>query len=47
MSRRPAGTIAFRPPDHIHTPGVYVQHVVVGPHEKRIERRTVRANNLV
>jgi 3-oxoacid CoA-transferase subunit A len=38
------GTMA---PDHIHTPGVYVQHVVVGRHEKRIERRTVRPNNVV
>lgn len=31
-------------PDHIHTPGIYVQHVVVGKHEKRIERRTTRPN---
>lgn len=30
-------------PEHIHTPGVFVQRVVVGEHEKRIERRTVRA----
>lgn len=29
-------------PENIHTPGVFVQRVVVGPHEKRIERRTVR-----
>jgi 3-oxoacid CoA-transferase subunit A len=29
-------------PEHIHTPGVYVHRVVVGSHEKRIERRTVR-----
>jgi 3-oxoacid CoA-transferase A subunit len=29
-------------PDQIHTPGVFVQRVVVGKHEKRIERRTVR-----
>ena len=30
-------------PDHIVTPGIYVQRVVVNPHpEKRIERRTVR-----
>lgn len=29
-------------PDHIHTPGVYVQHVLAGEnYEKRIERRTV------
>jgi 3-oxoacid CoA-transferase subunit A len=31
-------------PAHIHTPGVFVQHVVVGKHEKRIERRTTRPN---
>ncbi len=31
-------------PDQIHTPGIYVQRVVVCPGvEKRIERRTVRA----
>ncbi|MBZ0115487.1 MAG: CoA transferase subunit A [Sandaracinaceae bacterium] len=29
-------------PDRIHTPGVFVQRVVVGEHEKRIERRTTR-----
>lgn len=30
-------------PDEIHTPGVYVQHVIVcNDYEKRIERRTVR-----
>jgi 3-oxoacid CoA-transferase subunit A len=30
-------------PDHVHTPGIYVKRVVVGPrYEKRIERRTVR-----
>ena len=30
-------------PDHIHTPGIFVQRVVVGEKfEKRIERRTVR-----
>jgi 3-oxoacid CoA-transferase subunit A len=29
-------------PENIHTPGVFVQRVVVGKHEKRIERRTVR-----
>ena len=29
--------------DSIHTPGIFVQRVVLGPHfEKRIERRTVR-----
>ncbi|MEZ4226917.1 MAG: CoA transferase subunit A [Polyangiaceae bacterium] len=30
-------------PNHVHTPGVFVQRVVLGKHEKRIERRTVRA----
>jgi len=30
-------------PDHVHTPGVYVQRVVLGEHfEKRIEKRTTR-----
>lgn len=30
-------------PDHIHTPGIYVQRVVLGEHyEKRIERKTIR-----
>jgi 3-oxoacid CoA-transferase subunit A len=29
-------------PDEVHLPGVFVQRVVVGHHEKRIERRTVR-----
>ncbi len=29
-------------PECIHTPGVFVQRVVVAPREKRIERRTVR-----
>ena len=30
-------------PDHIHVPGVYVHRLIQGVHEKRIERRTVRA----
>lgn len=30
-------------PDHIHTPSIYVQHVLVGKHEKRIERLTTRS----
>lgn len=30
-------------PNQIHTPAVFVQRVVVGKHEKRIERRTVQA----
>lgn len=29
-------------PDHIHLPGIYVHRVIAGPHEKRIEQRTVR-----
>lgn len=29
-------------PDHIHLPGVYVHRIITGPHEKRIEQRTVR-----
>lgn len=30
-------------PDHIHTPGIYVQRVIKGPqYEKRIEQRTTR-----
>jgi len=31
-------------PQQIDTPGIYVHHVVVGSHEKRIERRTTRPN---
>ena len=29
-------------PECVHTPGVFVQRVVVAPRQKRIERRTVR-----
>ncbi len=29
-------------PDCIHLPGIYVHRIVQGPHEKRIEQRTVR-----
>jgi len=29
-------------PESVHTPGVFVQRVVVAPRQKRIERRTVR-----
>jgi len=29
-------------PDHIHTPGIFVQRIIKGKHEKRIEQRTVR-----
>jgi 3-oxoacid CoA-transferase subunit A len=31
-------------PDAIHTPGIFVQRLVLNPHpEKRIEQRTTRA----
>ena len=30
-------------PDLIHTPGIFVQRIVEGEHEKRIEQRTIRA----
>ncbi|QJU58161.1 CoA transferase subunit A [Sphingomonas sp. AP4-R1] len=30
-------------PDLIHLPGVYVHRIITGPHEKRIEQRTVRS----
>ena len=30
-------------PDGIHTPGIFVHRLIQGPHEKRIEQRTVRA----
>ncbi|WND03783.1 CoA transferase subunit A [Temperatibacter marinus] len=36
----PAGSLD---PDHIHTPGIFVQRIIQGNHEKRIEQRTVRA----
>jgi 3-oxoacid CoA-transferase subunit A len=29
-------------PDHIHTPGIYVNRVILGTFEKRIEQRTIR-----
>ncbi|MBF9034097.1 3-oxoacid CoA-transferase subunit A [Rhodobacterales bacterium HKCCE2091] len=29
-------------PDHIHLPGIYVNRIIQGQHEKRIEQRTVR-----
>lgn len=35
----PSGTLD---PDHIHTPGIFVQRLIHGNHEKRIEQRTVR-----
>ncbi|MBE7636432.1 3-oxoacid CoA-transferase subunit A [Sneathiella sp. P13V-1] len=35
----PLGTLD---PDNIHTPSVYVQRIIKGEHEKRIEQRTIR-----
>jgi len=32
-------------PAHIHTPGIYVDRVVLGTFEKRIEKRTVKQQN--
>lgn len=29
-------------PDHIHTPGIFIQRIIQGEHEKRIEQRTLR-----
>jgi len=40
----PTGTLD---PDHIHTPGVYVDRIVLTQSEKRIEQRTVRARETV
>jgi 3-oxoacid CoA-transferase subunit A len=34
-------------PDKIHVPGIYVHRIVAGPHEKRIEQRTVRKKEAV
>ena len=34
-----AGTLD---PDNIHTPGIFVDRIVEGVHEKRIEQRTTR-----
>lgn len=31
-------------PDHIHTPGIYVNRIIQGSFEKRIEQRTVQAS---
>ncbi len=33
--------------DNIHTPGIYVQRIIVGNHEKRIEQRTIRTRGEV
>jgi 3-oxoacid CoA-transferase subunit A len=29
-------------PECVHTPGVYVNRLIVAPRQKRVERRTVR-----
>ncbi|ALQ46426.1 Succinyl-CoA:3-ketoacid-coenzyme A transferase subunit A [Raoultella ornithinolytica] len=34
------------PPSSIHTPGIYVDRLIVGQFEKRIEQRTLRAGSL-
>ena len=34
-------------PDTIHLPGIYVHRIVQGPHEKRIEQRTVRKKEAI
>ena len=31
-------------PDMIHTPGIFVDRILEGSHEKRIEKRTLRAS---
>ena len=31
-------------PDQIHTPGIYVDRLIQGSFEKRIEQRTVRSS---
>lgn len=33
-------------PSHVHTPGIFVQRVIVASPEKRIERRTVRTESM-
>ena len=38
----PAGDLD---PEHIHTPGIYVNRIIQGKFEKRIERRTLRADH--
>ena len=32
-------------PDEIHTPGIYVDRLIQGSFEKRIEQRTVRSSD--
>ena len=38
----PAGALD---PEQIHTPGIYVNRIIQGKFEKRIERRTLRADH--
>jgi len=38
----PVGTLD---PEHIHTPGIYVNRIIQGKFEKRIERRMLRAEH--
>jgi 3-oxoacid CoA-transferase subunit A len=40
----PAGSLD---PDSIHTPGIFVDRLIQGAHEKRIEQRTVRKRETV
>lgn len=35
------------PPEQVHTPGIYVQKIIVGKQEKRIERLTVKESTPV
>lgn len=40
----PVGTLD---PEHIHTPGIYVNRIIQGQFEKRIERRTLKPDPVV
>jgi len=43
MQARCLKTVDRYNPDHIHTPGIYVDRIIQGDtYEKRIEQRTVR-----
>ncbi len=33
-------------PDQIHTPGIYIDYIIVAPREKRIERKTIREGSV-
>jgi 3-oxoacid CoA-transferase subunit A len=43
MRKKVYDTAAAADPDCIHTPGIFVNRILQGPDEKRIEQRTVRA----